>query len=196
MTHAKLQSYADTCASSFPLILCFGREPNTDLAIAGTHGLYDFDGPRGSTCAFWNISYGIMSATVDLTTAKLKTACRTRTSSPLIYADSLPIGLLNSERKKKRHRQIDPARIDAHVAEVFGFAPLLSRVQLVFMSGLEASDFEYSRGTIRDHCREHTIDVVQVPFFFGNNAPRIRAVVVGKVYERVQSVMETFLSPW
>lgn len=191
-SHPALQSYAATVTKSFPLILVFGREPNTDFEISGVHDLYDFD--AAPNCAFWNISYATIAATVKLSARELKDRCRSAGASPLVYADALPIGILNSVANKRARRAVDPTRVDEHMARVFGFTPLISRVDLVVMSGIAAKEFEHSRMEIERHCGGLRIPFTHSPFFHGNNGPRIRAALTPLVESKFRIIAEDFLS--
>ena len=150
-SHPLLQSYAATVERSFPLILAIGREPNTQLPISGDHGLYDFDlAPR---CAFWNVSCGILGRSAGLSVRGLKNEARARGASPIIYADSLPIGLKNAVTDKQKHRRtIDRGLGSAHIDRIFAYRPLLDRVTVVLASGLTDSVFAESVSRIRELC--------------------------------------------
>lgn len=192
MTHPQLQSYADTIQQTFPLILVIGREPNTELPIAGDHGLYDFDCyPR---CGFWNISYSTIGATVNLSAAALKARCRSQRGSPILYADALPIGLKHAIRDKHELRQlIKPHAIQDHIKSIFAFASLLDRVQVVIPSGLDGEVFKPACETIHSLSAERQLQVIELPFFFGNNAPLIRAKLSAQNKHTLQTVMEPFV---
>ncbi|MEO7908340.1 MAG: hypothetical protein ABIV47_01695, partial [Roseiflexaceae bacterium] len=191
MSHPLLQSYAETLQQTFPLILVIGREPNTNLPISDQHGQYNFDDyPR---CAFWNISYSTVAATVQLTAAELKSHCRKQRGSPILYADALPIGLKHSVADKHGQRaRLEAHAIRDHIAAVFAYRPLLDRVGLVIVSGLEAAVFEPARSAIAIQCDNQRIPHYQLPFFFGNNAPRIRVAMTGELRDRLQATMLTF----
>jgi len=104
MSHPLFQTYANTLQQTFPLVLIIGREPNTDLEISGEHGLYNFDDhPR---CAFWNVAYSVVAETQGLSAAQLKQQCRHRRSSPLVFADALPIGIKYAVRRKDELREL------------------------------------------------------------------------------------------
>lgn len=190
--HPLLQSYGETVERSFPLILAIGREPNTQLPISGDHGCYDFDlAPR---CAFWNVSYAMLGRSVGLAVHELKSEVRARRASPIIYADSLPIGLRNSVKNKKLHRDaIQNGFGSAHVDRIFAYRPLLDRVSIVLASGLDDGVFSESVSRIRGHCEEKGIRYAELPFFYGTNTPKIRIAVAGDVEDSIRAVMRDFL---
>lgn len=191
-THAWLQSYADTIHRKFPLVLAIGREPNTDLPISGDHGLYDFDAaPR---CAFWNVSYGLLGSCAGLTVRELKDAARRRRSAPIIYADSLPIGLKNEIVDKRRHRFVDEALVQEHISRIFGFRTLLDRVRVVLVSGLNDDVFRSSVSEIRQRCIHLGMDYAEMPFFYPTNSPKIRESLTNDVGVSLKSVMQDFLA--
>lgn len=200
MSHPLLQSYADTLQHDCPLILVLGREPNTSLPISNDHGCYNFDDyPR---CAFWNVSYGVLAGTIEMSGAALKAHCRARRASPIVYADALPIGLKHAVANKQAWReQVSPEKIQAHIAAIFGYAPLLARVQVVIASGLEHKVFDPAREAIDKQCQvrnqsaDHATKCYYLPFFFGNNAPHIREKITPELHDDIQRVLLAFLQP-
>ena len=151
-TEGALLSFRGTTDKLFPLILCIGREPNTDKRIINELDSYDFN--CHPHCAFWNTSYSVIAQTAGLKIRKLKRACNERMSSPIIYADALPGGLKNSvENKPERRKNIPTAEKKKHVTNVFKF-DLINRVEVVLTSGLDGPAFKESksqRNSLKTH---------------------------------------------
>lgn len=194
MGHPMIQSYANTLAHTFPLILMIGREPNTALPISTDHGQYDFRAyPH---CGFWNIAYSTVARTVQLTTAQFKQMCHEQQGAPIIFADALPIGLKQAINNKNSYRlQLTTAAIAQHIARIFTYEPLLHRVQFVVTSGLYRPTFAVAIAQIELHCQALSLPYRHLPFFFGTNTPNIQAALTEGDRSAIRQIMEQFSVP-
>lgn len=184
---------ARTLCSTFPLLLVIGREPNCAQPVSRHVGTYDF--AASPKCGFWNASYSLAAATSPqaLTARGLKESCSAKSASPILYADALPSGLLNSVRDKRTPRlAVSSEAIDEHVASVLSHDHLIGRVKLVLLSGLHA-----------DFCRSVTayrkqlsggIRVKALDFFVNSNARRLRAALAADAdaFAAVREVIAEF----
>jgi hypothetical protein len=191
--HPLIQTYATTLGQSFPLILVIGREPNTDLPITTNHGLYDFD--RYPRCGFWNVAYSVVGRSYGLNATQVKQHFRERRASPVVFADALPIGIRQAVQNKWKDRGLlSPTAIQTHVQTVFAFEPVVSRTQIVIMSGLAAGTFAPAVEQIKEICNQHNIFYCCLPFFFGSNMPRIRAELTQDIQGKLNEVLVEFLT--
>lgn len=175
--HPLILYYSKTLESDFPLILVIGREPNTVEDISGDPGPYDFQ--KKPLCGFWNTSYGMLARVASdqknsVSTKELKNQCAKTKGSPLIYADSLPHGLPNAEKKKKEKRQLIPKQtIIEHISKIFNHKAIISRTRVVIMSGLKDSCFLTPAREIDRQCSDKSLELIEVPFFNGVNTKSI-----------------------
>lgn len=192
MGHPLIQSYANTLAHTFPLILVIGREPNTDLPITTDHGHYDFR--AYPNCGFWNIAYSTVARTVQLTTGQFKQRCQDDNGAPIIFADALPIGLKQAVGNKQVYRAaLSPEAITQHIARLFAYQPLISRVRLVMTAGLYRPTFDVAITQIEAQCQERAIAYRHLPFFFGTNSPKIQAVLTDSDRAAIRQIIAQFL---
>ncbi len=193
MGHPLIQSYADTLAHTFPLILVIGREPNTDLPITAEHGRYDFR--AYPNCGFWNIAYSTMARTVQLTTGQFKQRCQDYDSAPIIFADALPIGLKQAISNKQTYRAMLPdAAVTQHIVRLFAYQPLIQRVRLVVTAGLYRPTFDIAITQIEAQCQQLAITYRHLPFFFGTNSPKIQATLTDGDRTAIHQIIEEFRS--
>jgi hypothetical protein len=201
VSHPTLLTYGETCSRSFPLILCMGREPNTDQRVEPGIGRYDFDQP--STCGFWNTSYGVVARVVckSWRTRRMKELCRPRKASPIIYADVLPIGLKYEESDKGTARAaVLPEQAAQHIQSIF-FPPagstqeaIIRRVRLVLLSGLDRPRFQYAVLRAQEACNRRQIPHISVPFFVGTNTEAIQDALTAQDRAAIQAVCSDFLA--
>jgi hypothetical protein len=199
--HPAIALYGRTHQHKFPLVLVVGREPNNDHDRTEGTGTYDFYGKNGQKrCAFWNTAYGTMARLAPgLTTGRLKQICERADASPIAFADALPAGLCNGEaNKKQRRRAISDQEISTHIREVFSQEVFsqskLPRVSMILLSGLEIDEFSRSVALIEKEAKARGIDCRHVPFFFGNNAKKIRAAIEGSSEIALRRIAHTFFA--
>lgn len=189
--HPALIGFDQTFERDFPLIMAVGREPSSDEEAVYGLGHYDF---RSSpNCGFWNISYGMVAAAVGLKTYDLKRLCVAQRSSPLIYADASPITIKNAVADKATLRAAVPDEaVAGHVAHIFSHEAVIQRVGVVLLSGLKAPGFRRSVAYFQAACDARGIPCVEVPFFYGTNAPKIRDAIDQATSVRIQTIMRSF----
>jgi hypothetical protein len=175
--------------------MMIGREPNTDWQIVPGAGPYDFrEFPR---CQFWNVAYGVVAESIGKSGYEIKQECVRKGSSPILFANSLPIGIKSFVANKQQQRSsVTAAVARQHVEDVFAIDDLVSRVRVVIMSGLtqlSAGDFTVTRDAVKKECQTRGIHVAQVPFFFGPNKPKIDAALTEKDRGKLGEVASAFL---
>lgn len=189
--HPTIQYFASTHEESFPLILAIGREPNTDRSIANTIGPYDFR--LAPNCGFWNTSYGMLGRIIGLTTKRMKRVCIERDASPLIYADGLPHGVLSAVSNKTEIRgAISPAAVAEHASRIFSHHVLVNRVRVTILSGLDDTNLRLAAAEFRKLCAERSIAVIDLPFFYGTNMPRIELALSNADRELLHAIWREF----
>lgn len=191
-SHACLISYADTHQTDIPLVLVVGREPNGSSPVTPDWGTYDFR--KSPNCAFWNIAYGLLgsAATPALNAGGVKRLAVEKTASPIIIADAMPQSIDNAVRNKTAQRDaISDAAIEQHVANIFAHDHLIKRVKIVLLSGLDAR-FLRSARIFEEKCRELNLPVQRLPFFYGTNAPKIRAAITDETRQHLSEVASAF----
>jgi hypothetical protein len=157
----------------FPLVMFVGREPNNDVSIIDKVGKYDFDeAPR---CGFWNMAYKIIAefGPKEAVPARyLKDICRQQMSSPVAFTDLSPQPILQYEKNKQRERLAIPwCERKGHIDRIF-CKSVIARVELFVLAGLDGKEFENSKKYFVKKCAgQH---VVEVPFLYPANYPRIR----------------------
>ncbi len=126
---------------------------------------------------------------------KLKRACIRRKASPILFANSLPIGIRSFIVNKLPERGTVTAEVACrHIEDVFALDHFISRVRIAIMSGLSANVFETSRHTIRAECASRSIHVTEVPFFFGPNKAKINAVLTDLDRARLSDVVSSLIT--
>jgi hypothetical protein len=157
-----------------------GREPNTDMTIVDEKGPYDFrDYPRAQ---FWNIAYGIVAEQMQLQAWQLKELCVRKDSSPILFANSLPIGSkFRAVDTDEKRRSVTAENAKEHIRNVFSFSDLIQRVSLVIMSGLD------------EICGALGIQVAATPFFFGPNKAKIDLALSTADRSKLTAIGSAFL---
>ena len=194
MPHGNLLIYKKTCQFEHPLILVIGREPNTGLEIVNSVTHYDFD--LASRCGFWNSSYSLVAKKTGFQSTRcLKIACRDRESSPIIYADALPIGIPNDcQNKAERRRAICRDDIYRHVDNIFSHRGIIDRVSLIFLSGLYALEFEGAVSRIKNYIQHIRVPAIELKFFTSRNASAHMKAVSEENRELLKHVREVWLN--
>jgi hypothetical protein len=191
-SHPIIICFGDTATANYPLILIVGREPNSDHPVCNEVGTYDFR--KAPQCGFWNASYALAARQVNLTSAQLKRRCIELNGSPLLYADAMPQGLLNAvPNKGRRRRGFTDKELQDHVSRIFE-KPIIKRVKLVILSGLEHRVFEPSRQRFEELCGERSIQRANLPFFSNQNAPRINQQLDAESQRQIAVVVSEFLT--
>ena len=128
-----------------------------------------------------------------LTTRQLKQLCVLKQSSPIIYADALPIGLKYHVVGKHDYRsQIAPETIHQHIANIFAHTILIDRVRLVLTSGLQDQAFERAKHWIEHICQERHTAIMHLPFFYGNNTPKILTALDDGCRHVIKEIVDKF----
>ena len=192
--HPTLSVFGATASATFPLILVVGREPNTALPTVPGIGAYDFRwAPR---CGFWNTSYGAIARVLGMPTWQLKALCAKQNASPIVYADTLPIGLPNHVGNKDKHRAMlienHWTRIEEHIPAIFAHDDLTVRVHLILASGLYEPTFEKPFALLRQEAGRHSIPTIKVPFFYGTNTQGIQAALDAEARRIIVEVVGAF----
>jgi hypothetical protein len=191
-SHACLISYADTHETDIPLVLVVGREPNGSSPVTPDWGTYDFR--KSPNCAFWNIAYGLLgsAATPALNAGGVKKLALAKAASPIIIADAMPQSIDNAVRNKAAQRNaIADDAIEQHVANIFAHDHLIKRVRIVLLSGLDVR-FLRSARIFEEKCRALNLPVQRLPFFYGTNAPKIRATITAETRQHLKEVADAF----
>lgn len=172
--HNAISLYGKTLSREIPLVLAFGREPNgTAVKVSGV-GPYDFlDAPR---CAFWNVAHNAAGSTVSAQSgAWFKKFCIEHSSSPITFADALPITIKNKVAGKHAIRSATTEEaISSHIEHIFSLNEVIDRVGLIIFSGLDAPVFGKSIDLITKRAKSISIPFLQVPFFYPTNTQKIR----------------------
>ena len=195
--HGNLLVYKRTLEFTHPLILIFGREPNTKRPIGNFIETYDFK--SAPNCGFWNSSYSLVARkTGFVSTRRLKDACFTKQSSPIAYADALPFGLSNDVlRKSERRKRLEPRAISSHVNNIFSHCDVIDRVSLILLSGLDAPEFQTAVRIIDEHIqviqRRRILEAITVRFFTSYNALANRIAVCECYQPSLKSVIDAWM---
>ncbi|WP_144769191.1 hypothetical protein [Methylobacterium dankookense] len=114
-------------------------------------------------------------------------------ASPIIYADALPITIKNAVANKAVLRAAVPDHaIAAHVEHIFSHEAVIKRVGLVLLSGLGDQGFRRSVAHFEAACEARGIPVLEVPFFYGTNMPKIRATLTPEILMQIRTIMDGF----
>jgi hypothetical protein len=193
-SHPAIVVYGQTTEYDFPLILAFGREPNSNHYKSKGVGAYDFDNSK--LCAFWNIAYRTVgsAASNSISTANLKHICRGAKSSPIAFADALPIGLKDKEKSKYARRvDITDDDIKEHISEIFSHSSITARTAIILLSGLDRPDFDRSLKMIERESLAKKIPSVRLPFFYGTNVRKIEEAARISGVASVQKTIDHFV---
>ena len=193
MEHPNLLLYDKTHESSCPLLLVFGREPNCDGQIINKMGKYDFDKPR--RCCFWNRSYARIADAAGFTGWDLKRACRQEDSSPIAFADALPICIqyrIAPREKIQTRRDVPNESVQKHAREVFSHAEVINRVRAVILSGVRVPGTDRAERWIMSECRTLGIPVLHAPFFGNRSGNDHFDAALGEHHD----VLREVLTPW
>lgn len=192
MKHPALLYYDKTREQSFPLVLIIGREPNTKMEMGNHAGTYDWrEYPRAG---LWNMAYSLMAEAVGLRGYVLKRICVRCNGSPILIGNALPHGVESKVSNKKPQRMAVQPRASQHINAIFSFADLISRVELVVMSGLSGEQFAASREAIVGQCRSRGLHLAVVPFLFGPNKARIKQALTEADGAKMKGLTSAFLA--
>jgi hypothetical protein len=196
-THPILTYVGETKQTTFPLILVIGREANTDLKMENRDGACDFR--LFPFASFWNNAYGLLAGSLGLKCKELKAICAENECSPIVFGNCLPIGIKGSVKNKWPVRRLvsEEAKRE-HVRAMFGL-PLIKRVAIVIMSGVDDKVFDASREAVLSECHRgecHRGDrlAAEVPFFYGRNRPAIRHKLAEEDWAKIRGISQTFLA--
>lgn len=95
---------------------------------------------------------------------------------------------------KKPQRMAVQSRASQHINTIFSFDDLISRVELVVMSGLSGEQFAASREAIVEQCRSRGLHLAMVPFFFGPNKAKIKQALTVVDDAKMKGVTSAFLA--
>jgi hypothetical protein len=190
--HPILTYFGQTRSRSFPLAMFIGREPNTSLAIGKGIGPYDFRNhyPKGK---FWDNAYGVLAEVSESTGQHLKRLCIKSNASPIVFGNSLPIGIEGKIRDKRINRKaVAPEEAAKHIGNIFAQSELVTRVQIVIASGLDGAELMASRRAIEAECSEKRKHLVQIPFLYGRNRPKIRVALTDADRVKMREIYRAF----
>jgi hypothetical protein len=169
--HPLISVYGRASEGNFPLILIVGREPNDTIEMGRDVGPYDFDcHPR---TGFWNIAYKLVGEVDGVSVKELKSDCRERASSVLIFADVSSTPIL-SKLPKAKIRKLTLTDYSDHLQQILSNT-ILDRVELVILSGLSNPSYANQRNFFIKGLMERKKHWVELPFFYGTNYPKIKA---------------------
>lgn len=192
MKHPALLYFDETREQSFPLALMIGREPNSKMEMGNHTGTYDWrEYPRAG---LWNMSYSLMAEAVGLRGYDLKKICVQCSGSPILIGNALPHGVESRVANKKPQRMAVQSRASQHINAIFSFDDLISRVELVVLSGLSGEEFTASREAIIEQCRSKELHLAMVPFFFGPNKAKIKQALTGADEAKMRRITSVFLA--
>jgi len=156
-------------------------------------------------CSFWNMAYSAVAEAAGVGhTRDLKQLCRAQPSSPILFADALPIALRNEVADKGKHRGLVSAEnAQSHIKWLFSNHAIFNRVKLVILSGLNTpasvfKHYELSIDLLGNRCKKACAAYKHLPFFHGNNGPAIRHEIDHEFRSRVSEILaegEFHLSP-
>jgi len=191
MTHPLFLDYGLTSQKDFSLILIIGREPNRNSICDKSHGQFDFD--EFPKCAFWNIAFKTLGAHRGLNTVQVKHLFRTKNTSPLVFTDASPKAIENKVPDKNSIRQsLSDSEIADHVESILANEKLMSRVKLVLLSGLDGPKFERFRTLFRQQITARKIPMKAIPFFFGNNYPKILKEIAEPEIQIINGIFDEY----
>ena len=179
-THPRLLAYADTPTQTHPLILVVGREASADAKIVDGIGDYDFDTVKSR---FWTTAYSTIASVGGTNLYSLRSVCRQRRSSPIIFADALPVGIEHSNKDKLALRdQITSTELDEHLSSLLQM-PILKRLKLIVCAGHRegtrgsstAKDlFLQAFDTFFSYATDHGVKIIETPAMLRYNSAKIR----------------------
>ena len=133
-THPLISTYKDSEASTLPLILVVGREPNNEGEFVQSVGSYDFD--NATRCAFWNETYAVVGKLCGMDGQSLKQICRDTGLSPIAFTDISPVLIDDSDPNKSARREaIIEKEIEAHVQQIVSLNDKIGRTMVAILSG-------------------------------------------------------------
>lgn len=111
-----------------------------------------------------------------------------------MFSNVLPRPIPNAVADQSRHRRgLDSAEVAGHLDHVFSLLPLISRVGLVILSGVDGTDFEHGTTVIRDHCARRGIPATAMPYLGSRGSDEtIEAGFTEPGRERLREVIAAF----
>ncbi len=171
MAHPTILAFGETLdlMGELQLLLVIGREPNCEDEIVNEVRAFPLNhAPR---CCFWNRSRAQLARIGGAVTPHhFKMLRRERKACPIIYADSLGICIpyADPQRDARRTEWANfQENVVAHIANIFSHQPIINRVALVIMSGLNQAVFATAIASIVQHCEELNIPYQSIGFFGG-----------------------------
>ena len=174
MPHPTIVTFGQTQEGEFPLLLVIGREPNCEGEVVNEVGSFTLD--LTPNCCFWNRSRAQLARIGGNVAPPIFNAlCRERNARPIIYADSLGICIQHGDPERDQRRNIwanNQVNVEAHIANIFGHAEIINRVELVILSGLDTYPdtypvFQGAVASIQQKCEAMQIPSQHVGFFGG-----------------------------
>lgn len=190
MTHPAILTFGQTTQKKFPLIMIVGREPNNSTMSDSTIGNYDFK--KYSNCAFWNIAFSLFGHCNSKNTNEIKQTFKNSNCSPIIFTDASPKGIPNIETNKRQFRNTLTHQDFDHQIEVIFNNPLITRVKLIFLSGLTDTNFLYFREQFIKKALSLSIPTTEIAFLFGNNLPKIKTQITDREITIIKNVFQKY----
>ena len=177
---------------NFPLVLIFGREFNNKEAVAEPYktGQYCFFKKCCWRSTFWKRSYGLAKrvAGYDVRDLAKKSEC-----SPILFTNALHVPIPDSYGYKDEQRaRIDSASNQKYLEWIFR-APILARVEVVIMSGLQDEVFTGARELILQNFSRRQVHVGHIPYLGSRVLNcQIDSIINDKDREAFQKVLWNF----
>lgn len=175
-THPNLVAYQKTATKDFPLMLVVGREPNESIPVSPTLGTYDFKAHPAA--AFWNMAYRLLARSdqsPNFGTGELKQLCIQKQSSPIVFADALPITHPYGSGVPKP--EVGENAIKEHVNSVLGHNEVIGRVRIAFLSGHKREPYKTASELFKKRLDDMGIRWFDTSFFALHHSRLIEAEV-------------------
>jgi hypothetical protein len=177
MSHPLMYVFGDTEKKDFPLILTIGREPNYDDVLGsyiGRMNIQEFNAMSGGVwvTAYTQFAKQFIGSTG--TSRYMKNLCIDKNSSPIVFTNAYPCGIINAVNDKQSVRLSLKDLLPAHIELVFS-QNLIKRVKLVVQHGADNSESsQIASELIQSKCNINNIPYCSTPFFYNGNSMAIQ----------------------
>jgi len=187
-----LIAYKDTQPEDGPFILVVGREQNETGTVVNKVKQYDFDtAPR---CQFWVASYAMAAHAAEIGTQRFKGACRQLRTSPILYADCLPVCIPEETRSKWsiRDRVPEQQKID-HALSILAHSDYIKNVAIILFSGVRHPVFDASRDILAAGAHPGTIVVNGLHLYSNRTASKNKLIISPEATGKCGEIAQDFV---
>lgn len=169
MPHPTIAGFGAFQFRGHRLVLDIGREPNCLFGTRIINTVQAFEINHAPRCCYWNRAHAQLARIGgNIKSSEFRMIRTVLNSSPIIFADALPVAIPYGHPDRDQIRQQTAGNIrllEEHVENIFSNEAVIARVQLVILSGLTQNVFNNAVTRIQQQCALNNIPSVAMPFY-------------------------------